>query len=252
VTYNTIDGNIASDSGSGIYNDDRGNSYLAIGDCIIWNDGDDLANCSASYSCIKDGDPGEGNTSDDPLFVTGPFGDYYLDPSSPCVDAGSMSAYSAGIADKTTRTDGRPDTGIVDIGYHYPTLFMLPEVWVSTPSNTYSHGDTLEIVFEAVNLNRYSYPVDVYAGVITSDGAIWTIDAAWVWSNAVSPWFASLELSPNLHFGPTTLLTLPIPSGSPPISDTGTYCAAAAFAHVGTTTFIGEPSVSAFELVAED
>jgi parallel beta-helix repeat protein len=29
-----------------------------ISNCILWDNGDDLANCSASYSCIKDGDSG--------------------------------------------------------------------------------------------------------------------------------------------------------------------------------------------------
>jgi hypothetical protein len=36
-----------------------------------------------------------------------------------CVDAGSDTAENLGMDDKTTRTDGVPDTGIVDMGYHY-------------------------------------------------------------------------------------------------------------------------------------
>jgi hypothetical protein len=57
----------------------------------------------------------------DPLFVTGPKGDYYLDHTtpSPCVDAGSGSAANLGLDTKTTRTDSATDTGFVDIGYHY-------------------------------------------------------------------------------------------------------------------------------------
>jgi hypothetical protein len=71
-----------------------------------------------------------GNFSDnsygDPLFVTGPSGDYYLSQiaagqasDSPCVDAGSDLAASLGMAHLTTRTDHVPDRGVVDIGYHY-------------------------------------------------------------------------------------------------------------------------------------
>ena len=63
---------------------------------------------------------GEGNFSEDPMFITGSLGDYYLDPNSPCVDAGSRSSDEAGLSDRTTQTDGTPDTGIVDMGYHYP------------------------------------------------------------------------------------------------------------------------------------
>ena len=39
--------------------------------------------------------------------------------TSPCVDAGDRSAEEAGLEERTTRTDGIPDEGIVDLGYHY-------------------------------------------------------------------------------------------------------------------------------------
>jgi hypothetical protein len=55
----------------------------------------------------------------DPMFVTGPRGNYYLDPSSPAVDAGSDTAVTRGVDDKTTQTGGALDTGTADIGYHY-------------------------------------------------------------------------------------------------------------------------------------
>ena len=238
-------------------------SRLSLYDCILWNSANgaevssDLTDkVEITYSCVRGGYEGLGNFDADPLFVSGPLGDYYLSQraagqaeDSPCVDAGSMSAYNAALADKTTRTDGVPDSGTVDIGYHYPTLFMLPEVWVSTPSDTYRHGETLEIVFEAINPNLYSYPVDFYAGIITADGVIWTIDADWSWSASLNPWFASLELPANFMFGPATLLSCDLPSTEPSISDPGTYWVAAAFTHIGTTEFIGEPSVSPFELL---
>jgi hypothetical protein len=66
---------------------------------------------------------------DDPLFVTGTNGDYYLSQiatgepgqllDSPCVDAGSDTAANLGLDDKTTSTNGDLDTGWVDMGYHY-------------------------------------------------------------------------------------------------------------------------------------
>ncbi len=39
---------------------------------------------------------------------------------SPCLDAGDRTAEAAGLEDRTTRTDGIADEGVVDIGYHYP------------------------------------------------------------------------------------------------------------------------------------
>lgn len=69
----------------------------------------------------------------DPLFVTGPKGDYYLSQilsgqgsDSPCVDSGDSGSP---LVDGTTRTDHLKDTGVVDMGFHYlldePTLIEL-------------------------------------------------------------------------------------------------------------------------------
>ena len=70
----------------------------------------------------------------DPLFVSleqevteeDPIKAFYLSQrdaeqpaTSPCVDAGDRSAKAAGLDGHTTRTDGLPDQGIVDLGYHY-------------------------------------------------------------------------------------------------------------------------------------
>ncbi|ABC80766.1 hypothetical protein [Anaeromyxobacter dehalogenans] len=60
----------------------------------------------------------------DPLFTAGPRGSYYLSQlaagqaaTSPAVDAGTGAA--SDLAGRTTRTDGVPDAGAVDVGYHY-------------------------------------------------------------------------------------------------------------------------------------
>ncbi len=91
-----------------------------IVNCIFWGNGDDLLGCAASYCCIEDEDFGEGNIHDDPIFAMGPLGDCYLDPESPCVDAGRGSAGEAGLDTRTTQVDGTPDSGTVDMGFHYP------------------------------------------------------------------------------------------------------------------------------------
>jgi hypothetical protein len=93
--------------------------------CIIWaNNGQQIVgDLIAAYSAIQGGYPGTGNIDADPLFVTGPAGDYYLSQiaagqsqQSPCVNAGDPASP---MIDGTTRTDGVPDEGIVDMGYHY-------------------------------------------------------------------------------------------------------------------------------------
>ena len=117
LSNNTIVGNSAGDDGGGIYGH---NVSPPIIDCIIWDNGDDLYDCSATYCCIEDTDDGEGNIHAAPMFVLGPLGDYYLDPNSACIDAGSRSAEDAGLSGMTTQTDGTPDVGSVDMGFHYP------------------------------------------------------------------------------------------------------------------------------------
>ena len=109
LANNTIAGNV----GGGIVA--AGSPLPTTRNCILWANGDDLDGCTATYSCIEDGDPGEGNIADDPLFAqpgqATPGGDgggwYYCDlhlkstagrwtgdapavddVDSPCLDAG--------------------------------------------------------------------------------------------------------------------------------------------------------------------
>ena len=63
---------------------------------------------------------------DDPCFVTGRLGDYYLSQTaagqlvnSPAVDGGSGTAAALGLDALKTRTDNHADAGAADIGYHY-------------------------------------------------------------------------------------------------------------------------------------
>jgi predicted outer membrane repeat protein len=45
---------------------------------------------------------------------------------SPCVDAGGRTVVQAGSEEGTTRTDGIPDEGILDLGYHYDATAYVP------------------------------------------------------------------------------------------------------------------------------
>ena len=153
LTGCTFAGNAASHRGGAIYETSY-NSTLVLKNCIVWNnsagiEADELffngdsdvqitySDIDSSAGSIKDDSvsinggngflPGaDGNISSDPLFVTGPRGDYYLSHTaagqasdSPCIDAGSDTATSLGVDDRTTRTDGVPDSGTADMGYHY-------------------------------------------------------------------------------------------------------------------------------------
>ncbi len=162
ITNCTIAGNSAA------YGGGLGACDGRIQNCIIWGNnapvGGEISSSSAiTYCCVRDfAGGGEGNISDDPLFVTGPLGDYYLssltagqDADSPCIDAGWGTPSDYGLERYTTRTDGTPDTGTVDMGFHYPTDEAQVDIEVSCSLNAdgfaaghhkpgaYSHISTL-------------------------------------------------------------------------------------------------------------
>ena len=127
----TIVDNAAAEYGAGLCNC-RGR----ITNCVIWdNSGKEsratLHQCSVpSHCCIHNWNgKGEGNISKHPLFAKGQDGNFYLwsksagqHADSPCIDAGKGTAVRLGLSRHTTRTDGRRDSGVVDMGRHYALL----------------------------------------------------------------------------------------------------------------------------------
>jgi hypothetical protein len=119
ISFCTIDHNIADSNGGGAYG--SGTVDHTIFTSNLWEsvhgDFDITWTCNSFV-------PGLGNFSADPLFVTGPEGDFYLSQiaagqavDSPCVDAGNPAAP---LVEGTTRTDEVGDRHRADLGYHYP------------------------------------------------------------------------------------------------------------------------------------
>ncbi|MFC1677795.1 right-handed parallel beta-helix repeat-containing protein [Planctomycetota bacterium] len=113
VRNNTI---IDNDS-NGIYV--VSNTAPAISNCIIWRNNDDLVDCSATYSCIEDGDTGTGNISSYPYFEDYDSNDFHLTWNSPCINRGDPNGSYTGETD--IDGDGRVTTEIyvadrIDIG----------------------------------------------------------------------------------------------------------------------------------------
>jgi|GEM_PF-1809725 len=155
IENNTITGNTASYKGGGIYVEGSVDiRYVVVRNTILWKNTPDEIYIKAnsildiSYSDIDGGqssvdiEPGAtlnwgfGMIDTNPLFESVPEGDYYLkqdppqtgEPTSHCVDAGDPQT---AMFDGTTRTDHVQDTGIVDMGYHYPVedLFQGLVLW---------------------------------------------------------------------------------------------------------------------------
>jgi hypothetical protein len=145
----TISGNSANNTGGGIFCYEGANPSLI--NCIMWNDSpeeiyfhDDLEpnSITIAYSDIEGGEAGivtngngtvnwlDGNINTDPLFVDAGNGDYHLQPTSPCIDAG----------DPTSPLD--PDGTTADMG-----------AWF------YNQGSAIEDnEIQHVNFNLSNYP----------------------------------------------------------------------------------------------
>ncbi|HUT03994.1 MAG TPA: right-handed parallel beta-helix repeat-containing protein [bacterium] len=240
ITNNTIVGNSAAESGAGggIYSEREGNPTIEA--CIIWGNDDDLSGCSTSYCCIKDGNEGEGNIYGDPMFVPGPFGDYYLHPNSPCIDGGDRWSHEAGVADRTTQADGTPDTGTVDMGFHYPIpgAPIEAEVFCSLNADEFAAGDLMQAYLEVVNEGP-EMTVDAFVGFILPDGSIICLVEEG-FGFGLWPWAVDWVLPTGFSFGPEMVFELSVPHVEP-----GSYIYAAALAESGAigSNFISVDSV---------
>lgn len=136
VTNCTFTGNDAS-IGGGIYI--HTDETPALTNCILWGNttssgGTQIHENGSGEPIIQHCDidqdeyEGVGNSIRlDPLWTAGPLGNYYLSHidsgqlvTSPCVDTGSDQASLFYADPRTTRTDDVTDSGIVDMGFHYP------------------------------------------------------------------------------------------------------------------------------------
>ena len=216
----TSSGNTATEGGAI-------NSYSSatiLTDCILYYDtaatGAELALAGAStltvtYSNVQGGQAaaeieagstlvwGPAGMNHDPMFATGPRGDYYLGQAaagqmntSMCVDAGSDTAAALGLGAYTTRTDSVADNGAVDVGYHYPDALPGPltRLNCASPGNEsiLSSAPTFTWTTDGGSDNRYI--VDLSFSVS-------------------GPWYSTPILQDKSWTMPTTIWNL-IPSGS--------------------------------------
>jgi hypothetical protein len=90
-----------------------------------WTSAGTTGGNNAFYNCedylgADSGLPTDFTLDNEPDYQSGPLGSYYLPSDSSLIDAGNTDSGSAGLASFTTQADQTPDSGTVDIGYHYP------------------------------------------------------------------------------------------------------------------------------------
>ncbi|HUT03802.1 MAG TPA: hypothetical protein VM163_07935 [bacterium] len=211
----TIVGNLAEERAGALYLSE----WAMISDSIVWGnesaDDEQIYNyfwyVEPTYSCIQDWDEGgEGNISDDPLFVTGPDGDYYLsskfagqDADSPCIDAGSDLAWRLGLWDRTTRTDAAADEGAVDMGYHYAGVpeTSKPKIECILGLRDYIAGNYYIKPWVEIQNPGEDRTVDIYVGFVRPDGSISTATPRG-FVLGLAPYVSGLFLPRGFSFGP--------------------------------------------------
>ena len=123
---------------------------------------------TVTYSDIQGGYTGTGNIDSDPLFVDAANGDYYLQPASPCIDAG----------DPTSPFD--PDGTIADMGAYYYHQIIAPENLTINILET-----DVNLSWDAVN-GAISYLIyssdDPYAGFVIDTSGSFTGES---WSTSI-------------------------------------------------------------------
>ncbi len=132
--------------GGGVYSYPQGSAV----NCIIWGNRasmsptyDDVYGLWVTYCCTGEDGVGVGLASIhvNPGFVSGPDGDYRLQPGSPCIDVATATAAPPADRDGIARPWGpRPDMGAYE--YYVPTFSTRTKL--SGPSSVWS-GRTLKL-----------------------------------------------------------------------------------------------------------
>ena len=154
---------------------------ITITNCILWNNASPTINTNATvnYTCVQNGHAGIGNFALDPFFVSAPMENFCLAQiaagqtlQSACVNAGNPGS---SMIPGTTRTDGVQDSGIVDMGYHYPLNTPQPLVSLTlTPHNPPIQippgGGSFQFDVEITYNDLFPYVIDFWTSLTLPDG----------------------------------------------------------------------------------
>lgn len=170
---------IIRNNGEGIY---FASGSVMVTNCILWDNRADLAGFPTNsqgvlpgvwHCAVEDGDNAgtNGCTDRNPLFERG----LYLSTNSPCIDAGGMTAADAGLAGCTTRADGAPDAGPVDLGYHFTSGILgtaAADLYVS-PAGADANAGTdpdgsVRSITRALALATHGSRIHIAAGLYTN------------------------------------------------------------------------------------
>jgi hypothetical protein len=247
----TIAGNTGNYA-NGLYNA-GGIGNPTITSSIMWGNGAYPIQgfVNLSYSCIEGGHDGEGNIDQDPMFVSGPWGDYYLsccaagqESDSPCINAGTnVEPAEFNHKDYITRTDGIVDAGNVDMGFHYvPHLFF--GLGIKPLQFGYEKDDEITLYLDLITAPA-EMNADVYLLLLDPAGNFWS---AISWNKGLQPLLSGYPLPADLDIEDAPIINFTIPSSAPPVDNPGAYTFYIAALNPGTTDFISNICNVGFEV----
>lgn len=211
---NIVNCTITGNSGYGVMFDE---SDTPLRNCIISNNTLGSIDATISqpdiqYCIIAGGFSGEGNIDADPLFVDSANGDYHLSQiasgqavDSPGVDSGATLAdqvcfdtwqQTVCLDQLSTRTDEIPDSGQIDMGYHYyssmvPTPTPVPSEYVSLtidlPASPLMSGSEFYITLLIENDSGISY-TDVPVIMVLEVSGLYVFWPTWTMSLDWTMW----------------------------------------------------------------
>ena len=267
----TVTDNFSKDyakGGGGIfaYND----AHPVLSNCIVWgNEIDNITyhpdlgaenggDFTVTYSNIgHTGWPGTGNLNTDPLFATGPGGEYYLSHTgagqpvtSPCVDSGANPAgetcYDLPLNQicldtLTTRTDSQPDTMTVDQGYHLSPVSVQLDFNLILKDSLLQAGDSFDLSFDLDNAGTETLNADIWI-LLDVYGNYWFYPS-WISSTQGMDFQSGLMVSADTLYHEDVLqFTWPTGTGAA----TDLQFLGAAF-YTGTFSFIGDLEIIPWE-----
>jgi predicted outer membrane repeat protein len=211
-------------------------SSIAIDNSIIWG------NANASFggagtlnysNCDIENISNEFNSfGQDPIFVSGPQGDYYLshtasgqNSDSPCVNSGNDSSQRYNLSMRTTRIDGIFDDSIVDMGFHYPPHIIF-DIDLIPVKDTNDNIDQYEVLIDVTTVGK-TRNVDLYLVMMDPDGKLYFAPS---WSEVTVPFVNNVLLPGDLELSDISIESISF--SSLPVSKHGNYTFAfAAFIH---------------------
>jgi len=229
VYNSTFENNSAQTEGDAVTADD--DSYVSILNSILWNNGNQTffknegGYVEIHHSAVEGGYSGEGIVEQDPLFTTGPYGEYYLSQTasgqsqnSPCMNTGRSSPKYFGIAHRTTRTDGVFDKDTVDMGFHYPPLIRF-NLYAEPMRTSFKYYDSIKLYLD-IRKVAPARTVDLY--FFMEDPAD-SFVSGFSWTEGINPVLTNVPLPETMNIKDLLLLEINIPNANPPIMYPGTY-----------------------------